>query len=123
MCEGYIGGSVLHRLLHHPNAKSFDITVLVRSPEKGKKLEDFGVKAITGSLDDHALVEELSSQAHVIIDTVRVISAMFNRIVSNTLIYCYYRLIQIISKPSERSSVGQKGGMPQLVSLPYTFIR
>ncbi|KAK7690469.1 hypothetical protein QCA50_005567 [Cerrena zonata] len=66
---GYIGGSVLHRLLQHPSAKTFDITALVRSSEKAKKLESFGVKAIVGSLDDYDLVEELTSQAHVIFDT------------------------------------------------------
>ncbi|KAK7690466.1 hypothetical protein QCA50_005564 [Cerrena zonata] len=66
---GYIGGSVLHRLLEHPSAKTFDITALVRSPEKAEKLESFGVKAITGSLSDYALLEELTSQAHVIFST------------------------------------------------------
>ncbi|KAK7690529.1 hypothetical protein QCA50_005627 [Cerrena zonata] len=66
---GYIGGSVLYRLLQHPSAKTFDITVLVRSQEKAKKLESFGVKTAIGSLDDHALVEELASKAHVTFNT------------------------------------------------------
>ncbi|KAK7692428.1 hypothetical protein QCA50_004053 [Cerrena zonata] len=66
---GYIGGTVLHRLLQHPSAKTFDISALVRSQEKAKKLEAFGVKAVVGSLDDYDLVEELTSQAHVIFDT------------------------------------------------------
>ena len=67
---GYIGGAVLYRLLQHPSAKTFDITALVRSPEKVKKLESFGVKGVVGSLDDYDLVEDLVSKAHVIIDTV-----------------------------------------------------
>ena len=67
---GYIGGAVLYRLLQHPSAKTFDITALVRSPEKAKKLESFGVKGVVGSLDDYDLVEDLVSKAHVIIDTV-----------------------------------------------------
>ena len=67
---GYIGGTVLDRLLQHSNAKTFDITALVRSPEKAKKLESFGVKGVVGSLDDYDLVEDLVSKAHVVVDIV-----------------------------------------------------
>ena len=67
---GYIGGAVLYRLLQHPSAKTFDITALVRSPEKAKKLESFGVKGVVGSLDDYDLVEDLVSKAHVVVDIV-----------------------------------------------------
>lgn len=67
---GYIGGTVLYRLLQHTSAKTFDITALVRSPEKAKRLETFGVKGVVGSLDNSDLVEDLASKAHVIIDTV-----------------------------------------------------
>lgn len=81
---GYIGGSVLHRLLHHPNAKTFDVTALARSPEKAEKLESFGVKPVIGSLDDHTLVEELSSQAHVIFNTVCTYTGLM---VNNKLIH------------------------------------
>ena len=109
-------------MLHHPNTKSFDITVLVRSPEKGEKLEDFGVKAINGTLDDHALVEELTAHAHVVFDTVRVTS-MVLKTGHNTLIQCYSRLIQITSKPFELFFVERKGGMPRPESVPFTFIR
>lgn len=61
---------MLARLLAHPDAKTYDITVLVRSPEKAKKLETFGVKAVVGSFKDSKLVEELSEQAHVIFSCV-----------------------------------------------------
>ena len=68
--EGYIGGSVLSRLFTHPGKSDFDITALVRSPEKAKKLEDFGVKTTIGSLKDTALLEKLAQDAHVVFNTV-----------------------------------------------------
>ncbi|KAJ3514591.1 hypothetical protein NLJ89_g2290 [Agrocybe chaxingu] len=64
---GYIGGSVLSRLLRHPDAPSFSITVLVRSEEKANKLKDFGVNPVLGSIKDVALLEELSSRADILI--------------------------------------------------------
>ncbi|KAI0070526.1 NAD-P-binding protein [Panus rudis PR-1116 ss-1] len=63
---GYIGGSVLVRLLEHPNAKNFDITAIVRNPEKAKKLESFGVHAIVGSFEEVDKLEDLASKAHVV---------------------------------------------------------
>lgn len=68
--EGYIGGSVLSRLLKHPNAASFNITALVRSPEKAEKLKTLGVSPVVGSHSDLALVEKLSAKADVVIATV-----------------------------------------------------
>ena len=35
---GYLGGSVLSRLLAHPSRDTFEITAIVRSAEKAKKL-------------------------------------------------------------------------------------
>ncbi|KIP10737.1 hypothetical protein PHLGIDRAFT_210748 [Phlebiopsis gigantea 11061_1 CR5-6] len=63
---GYIGGSVLAKLLAHPDAKTFEITALVRSEEKAQKLKAFGVKPVVGSFKDLALVETLSEAAHVV---------------------------------------------------------
>ena len=67
---GYIGGSVLSRLLSHPGANTFDIIAMVRSHEKAKKLEGFGIKAVVGSFKtDLALVESIvegsDRRAHV----------------------------------------------------------
>jgi uncharacterized protein YbjT (DUF2867 family) len=67
---GYIGGSVLARLLAHPSKDTFAITALVRSEEKAKKLESFGVTPVVGSYKDVALVERLAEQAHVIFSCV-----------------------------------------------------
>jgi uncharacterized protein YbjT (DUF2867 family) len=62
---------VLLRFLKHPDASSFNITVLVRSPEKAEKLKAFGVNPVVGSHSDAPLMEELTSQADVVIAAVR----------------------------------------------------
>jgi uncharacterized protein YbjT (DUF2867 family) len=68
--QGYLGGSVLSRFLKHPNAGSFNITALVRSPEKAEKLKAFGVNPVVGSLSDTLLLEKLTVQADVVIEMV-----------------------------------------------------
>ncbi|GJE88579.1 nucleoside-diphosphate-sugar epimerase-like protein [Phanerochaete sordida] len=63
---GYIGGTVLCRLLAHSSANVFDITALIRSEDKAKGYESFGVKPVVGSWTDLALVERLAEQAHIV---------------------------------------------------------
>jgi len=63
---GYIGGSVLTRLLQHPSASTFDITVITRSADKAKALEKFGVKAVVGTNDDLDKLESLAEHSHVV---------------------------------------------------------
>ncbi|EPQ59897.1 hypothetical protein GLOTRDRAFT_28879, partial [Gloeophyllum trabeum ATCC 11539] len=63
---GYIGGSVLQRLLEHPKAQSFEITTLVRNPDKAKLLETFGVKPVIGSHSDTDKLEALAKEANVV---------------------------------------------------------
>ncbi|KAH9856648.1 NAD-P-binding protein [Lenzites betulinus] len=64
---GYIGGSILQRLLAHPNAKNFEISTLVRNADKAKKLEsEFGVKVVVGSLADLDKLTSLAENAHVV---------------------------------------------------------
>ena len=70
---------MLAKLLAHPDAKTFEITALIRSEEKARKLEAFGVKSVVGSLGDLALVETLSAAAHVVFSCVRVFSRLFVR--------------------------------------------
>ncbi|CCM01662.1 uncharacterized protein FIBRA_03724 [Fibroporia radiculosa] len=63
---GYIGGSVLTRLLRHRSADAFDITVFTRSAEKAKLLQDkFSVKAVVGTHDDLDKLEACAERAHV----------------------------------------------------------
>ncbi|KDR82445.1 hypothetical protein GALMADRAFT_134061 [Galerina marginata CBS 339.88] len=66
---GYIGGSVLSRLLKHPDAASFQITVLVRSADKGDKLKTLGVGVVVGSYtdDDLSFLKDAAAQADVVI--------------------------------------------------------
>ncbi|CDO74494.1 hypothetical protein BN946_scf184979.g49 [Trametes cinnabarina] len=67
---GYIGGSILQRLLQHPNAQKFEIATLVRDPAKAKILEEkFGVKTTLGSVTDQDKLAALAEGAHVIIHT------------------------------------------------------
>ncbi|KAF8994654.1 hypothetical protein BDQ17DRAFT_1311423 [Cyathus striatus] len=63
---GYIGGSVMAQLLEHPNAASFNITALSRSPEKAEKLKEF-VTPVVGSHSDTDLLEKLASESDVVL--------------------------------------------------------
>jgi len=60
---GYIGGACLERLL---DDKAFEITALVRSEEKAKKLNDLGVAAIIGSIDDAELMISAAADADIV---------------------------------------------------------
>ncbi|KAI9463253.1 hypothetical protein BJY52DRAFT_1254099 [Lactarius psammicola] len=66
---GYIGGSVLQRLLDHPKTDTFEITALVRSPDKAKLLNTLGVKTAVASLSDLDKLTELATASDVIIHT------------------------------------------------------
>ena len=68
--QGYIGGSVVSRLLDHPQAASFEIKALVRSKEKCSAFEKVGMQAVVGSLDELDKVEALASGADVIFSMV-----------------------------------------------------
>ncbi|KAA1475300.1 NAD(P)-binding protein [Dentipellis sp. KUC8613] len=65
---GYIGGTVLQLLLEHPKRDTFEITAYLRSAEKAKKLETFGVHTALGSLDDVDKLEDVASKANVILN-------------------------------------------------------
>jgi len=67
---GYIGGSVVDRLLKHSDASTFEITAIVRNPEKAEKFKGFGVNAVVGSFSDAQLLEDLTAAADIVIDTV-----------------------------------------------------
>ncbi|PFH53081.1 hypothetical protein AMATHDRAFT_138304, partial [Amanita thiersii Skay4041] len=61
--QGYIGGSVLTRLLSHTLSDTFQITVLVRDPAKATQFRMMGIKAVIGSYQDTTLLKRLSSEA------------------------------------------------------------
>ncbi|KAF9544261.1 NAD(P)-binding protein [Agrocybe pediades] len=64
---GYIGGSVVSRLLKHPGVSGFKITALIRSQDKADKLNTLGVDTIIGSYtDDLELLTEAASNSDVV---------------------------------------------------------
>lgn len=71
---GYIGGSILARLLEHPKNHSFEITAVLRSEAKAKDFESFGIKTVIGSLDNDELLERVSAEADIVIQSVSQIS-------------------------------------------------
>ncbi|KAJ7627859.1 hypothetical protein DFH06DRAFT_1208945 [Mycena polygramma] len=64
---GYIGGSVLEKLLTHPRSAEFQISVLVRDPAKAEKLKAFKVTPVVGDLNsDFELITALAKDADVV---------------------------------------------------------
>ncbi|KAJ6554645.1 hypothetical protein B0H19DRAFT_151779 [Mycena capillaripes] len=66
---GYIGGTVLEKLLAHPCARAdeFKISTPVRDSAKAEKLKSFGVKPVVGDLTSDAdLLETLAKDADVV---------------------------------------------------------
>ena len=74
---GYIGGAVLSRLIHDPEASRCQVTVLVRNEEKARALRSFQVKALVGSLDDVETIRSLAAQADVVYECVSASSVDF----------------------------------------------
>ena len=66
---GFIGGTILDRLLQHPDSATFNISLLVRSEEKAAKFKDLnlGLNAVVGSTDDSDLLGKLAAEADVVI--------------------------------------------------------
>ncbi|OJT15038.1 hypothetical protein TRAPUB_8481 [Trametes pubescens] len=68
---GYIGGSVLGRLLEHPSANTFDITVFTTYEEKAGLLESkFPLKVVRGSRQNFDNLEALAEHAHIVFNCV-----------------------------------------------------
>ena len=76
MRKGYIGGTVLARLIDHPSASTFKITVLTRSAEKAKLFEEKypSIKAVVGSTNEEEKLSQLVSEAHYVFSTVSLLS-------------------------------------------------
>ncbi|EIW84049.1 NAD(P)-binding protein [Coniophora puteana RWD-64-598 SS2] len=69
---GYIGGSVLQRLLNHPSSANSEFTVLVRSEEKATKFEQAGydnIKVLRGSLEDVDKIEAQAAKSDIVVHT------------------------------------------------------
>lgn len=98
--EGYIGGSILARLLVHPEATTFHIVVLVRSSEKAEKFKAFGVTPVVGSLEDLDLLEEQASKSNVIFSCVSTIATQFLEKLRTLIFELYSRLTATVWKRS-----------------------
>ncbi|KAG0697656.1 hypothetical protein DFH29DRAFT_944933 [Suillus ampliporus] len=62
---GYIGGSVVSALLTRPD--TFQITALIRSPEKVALFNSLGVTAVVGTNSDFDVLTSLASEADVVL--------------------------------------------------------
>ncbi|KAI5997249.1 hypothetical protein F5J12DRAFT_895891 [Pisolithus orientalis] len=65
---GYIGGTVLTRLVDHPTFANFEITLLIR-PSKKDKISTFhslGLNTVLGSYNDLDILEEQASKADIV---------------------------------------------------------
>ncbi len=60
------------RLINHAKSGTFDITALVRSPEKAKKLEVFGVHGVVGQTSETEKLQSLVAQADFVFSTVSI---------------------------------------------------
>ncbi|PPR05405.1 hypothetical protein CVT24_008019 [Panaeolus cyanescens] len=69
---GYVGSTVLSRLLDHPDSQNFAITALVRTLPAAEKLESLGVKTLIGSYHDTDLsfLTEAAANADIVITMV-----------------------------------------------------
>lgn len=65
---GFVGGSVLSRLIEHPTFEHAEIWVLIRPSKKDKipALHSLGVKTVLGSYDDLDLLEDQAAHADVV---------------------------------------------------------
>ncbi|EAU83195.2 hypothetical protein CC1G_07877 [Coprinopsis cinerea okayama7 len=60
--RGYIGGTVVDRLLEHPDFKSFEITVLTQSMDAAEALHKLGLKTIIGDYSKLDLLTKATSE-------------------------------------------------------------
>jgi uncharacterized protein YbjT (DUF2867 family) len=70
ICAGYIGGSVLVRLLQYPDSNCFQISALVHSSTKAEKLKTLGIRPVLGSYSDLDLLTREAAEADFVITMV-----------------------------------------------------
>ena len=102
--EGYIGGTVLARLLAiEPTSTEIRITVLVRSQEKAEKFNSISayknLTAVVGGMDELNKLEDLAQKADYVFNFV---SSVFWR-EAESISQMRYRQMQITSMPPKQS--------------------
>ncbi len=65
---GYVGGSILAKLLESSQSGKWDITALVRSEENAVKLRQMGVKTIIGDLENEEILIKAVGEADAVIN-------------------------------------------------------
>ncbi|KAK0221077.1 hypothetical protein EDD85DRAFT_863207 [Armillaria nabsnona] len=66
---GYIGGTILSRLIEHKDYKNFDITILLRPSRSPAGYEALGLKVVSGNHSDSALLRAQAAAADVVFAT------------------------------------------------------
>ncbi|KAK0498695.1 hypothetical protein EDD18DRAFT_46946 [Armillaria luteobubalina] len=66
---GYIGGTILSRLIEHKDSKNFDITILLRPSRSPAGYEALGLKVVSGNHSDSALLRAQAAAADVVFAT------------------------------------------------------
>jgi nucleoside-diphosphate-sugar epimerase len=61
---GYVGGSVIHALMKHPE-KEFSITAVTPNADEASKLQEMGVRPVVANLDDTGVLESEAARHHV----------------------------------------------------------
>lgn len=64
---GYIGGTVLDKLLHASHQGKWEITALTRSESTIPKFKEIGVTPLIGGLDDTEILTKAASEADVVL--------------------------------------------------------
>jgi hypothetical protein len=108
---GYIGGSVLQRLLDHPKRDTFEITALVRNADKAKLLNTLGVNTIVASLSDLDKLADFAAASDVVIHTVIMLPSS---LVSSFVLSSLCRQTPMIKMLPEPFFVGRKRATTKL---------
>ena len=112
---GYIGGSVLQRLLDHPKKDTFEITALVRSVDKAKLLNTLGINTVVASLADLDKLTELAAASDVVIHTVIIFPSS---LVPPSMLNPPDRQMRMTKRLPEPFFVGRKHATTGLARLP-----
>jgi hypothetical protein len=67
---GYVGGSVLAKLLEHENRSKFHITALLRAAEKAPILREHNIEPLLGSNEDLDKLETAAANSDVVFSIV-----------------------------------------------------
>lgn len=114
---GYIGGSVLQRLLDHPKRDTMGITALVRNVDKAKLFNTLGINTVVASLLDHDKLTELTAASDVVIHTAMI---LLSSLVSHSVLNPLCRQTRMIKRQPEPFLMGRKHATTRLARSPFS---